>query len=47
MDWKTQVDMTQPVRALKSKKSYYDNPSSGKWKLTGIGLTAAETIDKE
>src|SRR5258708_4132691 len=40
MEWKTQVDMTQPLRLMKSKKSYYDNPSFGKWKLTAIGLTA-------
>jgi hypothetical protein len=31
MEWKTQVDMTQPLRTLKSKKSYYDNraPANG------------------
>jgi hypothetical protein len=46
MEWKTQVDMTQPMRALKQKKSYYDNPAHGKWKLTGIGLNAAEAIVK-
>jgi hypothetical protein len=39
--------MTQPLRALKSKKSYYENPGSGQWKLTAIGLTAAENVDKE
>lgn len=42
MEWKTQSDMTQPMRLLKSKKSYFENPSSGKWRLTGIGLEAAE-----
>jgi hypothetical protein len=47
MEWKTQVDMTQPLRIMKSKKSYYDNPSFGKWKLTAIGLTAAENVGKE
>ena len=46
MEWKTQVDMTQPLRFMKSKKSYYDNPSFGKWKLTAIGLTAAENVGK-
>jgi len=46
MEWKTQADMTQPMRLLKSKKSYFENPSSGKWKLTGIGLEAAEKIGK-
>lgn len=47
MGWKTQVDMTQPLRKLKSDKSYYENTSFGKWKLTGIGLSAAENIGKE
>jgi hypothetical protein len=47
MEWKTQVDMTQPLRIMKSKKSYYENPSQGKWKLTAIGLTAAENVGKE
>jgi len=47
MEWKTQVDMTQPLRVMKSKKSYYDNPGLGKWKLTAIGLTAAENVGKE
>ncbi len=46
MEWKTQVDMTQPLRLMKSKKSYYDNPSFGKWKLTAIGLTAAENVGR-
>jgi hypothetical protein len=46
MEWKTQVDMTQPLRFMKSKKSYYDNPSFGKWKLTAIGLTTAENVGK-
>ena len=46
MDWKTQADMTQPMRVLKSKKSYFENPSSGKWRLTGIGLDAANVIGK-
>jgi hypothetical protein len=44
MDWKTQADMTQPMRRLKSEKSYFENPSSGKWRLTGIGLEAADKI---
>jgi hypothetical protein len=46
MEWKTQGDMTKPMRRLKSQKSYFENPSSGKWKLTGIGLEAAEKITK-
>ena len=44
MEWKTQADMTQPMRRLKSEKSYFENPSSGKWRLTGIGLEAAAKI---
>jgi len=47
MEWKTQVDMIQPLRQLKSKKSYYENPSRGKWKLTGIGIDAAKAIVKK
>jgi hypothetical protein len=48
MEWKTQVDMVQPLRALKSKKSYYENPGHGKWKLTaGAGVPAAEKVGKE
>lgn len=46
MEWKTQADMTQPMRRLKSEKSYFENPTSGKWRLTGIGLEAAEKIGK-
>jgi hypothetical protein len=46
MEWKTQIDMIQPLRQLKAKKSYYENPSHGKWKLTGIGLEAAKAIVK-
>jgi hypothetical protein len=44
--WKTQADMTKPLRRLKSAKSYFENPSFGKWKITGPGLTAAEKIVK-
>jgi hypothetical protein len=47
MDWKTQADMIQPLRNLKSKKSYYDKVGRGEWKLTGIGLEAVENIKKE
>lgn len=46
MEWKPQVDMTQPLRKLKFAKSYFDNPSVGKWKLTGIGLEAADKVGK-
>jgi uncharacterized protein YsxB (DUF464 family) len=47
MDWKTQVDMIQPLRQLKSKKSYYERPGHGKWRLTaGAGVPAAEAVGK-
>lgn len=46
MEWKTQTDMTQPLRRLKSEKSYFENPGGGKWRLTGIGLEAAERVGK-
>jgi len=44
MEWRTQTDMTKPMRRFKSEKSYFENPSSGKWRLTGIGLEAASKI---
>ena len=47
MDWKTQVDMVQPLRQLKSKKSYYERTGHGKWRLTaGAGVPAAEAVGK-
>jgi hypothetical protein len=47
MNWTTQVDMIQPLRQMKSKKSYYENPERGKWKLTvGVGVPAAEAVGK-
>lgn len=47
MDWKTQIDMIQPLRKMKSKKSYYENPIQGKWRLTaGAGVPAAEAVGK-
>jgi hypothetical protein len=47
LGWKTQVDMTQPLRNLKLKKSYYENIAHGEWRLTKIGLDAVEDIHKE
>jgi hypothetical protein len=44
MEWKEQQDFTQPMRLMKSKKSYYEIPGRGEWRLTGIGLEAAENI---
>jgi hypothetical protein len=46
VEWKTQADMTQPMRRLKSDKSYFENPSSGKWRLTVPGLEAADKVGK-
>ena len=43
MDWKQQIDFTQPIRLMKSKKSYFENPVKGSWRLTaGVGVPAAE-----
>ena len=47
MERKTQGDMAQPLRQLKSTKSFYENPNRGEWRLTTIGLEAAENIKKE
>ena len=47
MRWKEQKDFTQPMRLMKSKKSYFDTPSKGTWKLNGHGLSAAEAIGQE
>lgn len=47
MEWKTQVDMIQPLRVMKNRKSYYENPEQGQWRLTGIGLAAAEKVGTE
>ena len=47
MNWKTQVDMVQPLRQMKSKKSYYERTGHGKWRLTaGAGVPAAEAVGK-
>lgn len=47
MKWKTQADMIQPLRNLKSLKSHYENPTRGGWRVTSIGLQAAENIKQE
>jgi hypothetical protein len=47
IEWKTQADMIQPLRHWKSKKSYYESPNRGEWRLTNIGLDAAKNIKKE
>lgn len=44
MKWGEIRDFTQPMRAMKAKDSYFENPSRKRWKLTGLGLKAAATI---
>ena len=47
MDWGTQVDMTQPLRRMKSEKSYFERPTRGQWRLTTtVGVPAAELVGK-
>jgi hypothetical protein len=46
MDWKTQKDLSQPMRQLKKKKSYFDSLEGGFWKLTTIGLEHARSLPK-
>lgn len=42
--WNEQADFTVPMRKMKSKSSYFDNPTPKTWKLTGIGLDAARAV---
>lgn len=44
MQWSEQSDFSQPMRLMKSKKSYFSHPSKKTWKLTGPGLDAARAI---
>jgi hypothetical protein len=44
MSWNTLADFTQPMRMLKQRKSYYDVPVRGQWKLNAHGLEAAEAV---
>jgi hypothetical protein len=44
MDWKKLADFTQPMRLMKSKKSYFDTPKKGEWKLNAHGLDVAKAI---
>jgi hypothetical protein len=45
--WPEQRDFSQPMRQMKSKKSYFTNPSKKMWKLTGPGLDAARVVKPE
>jgi hypothetical protein len=44
--WKTQTDVMQPIRLMKSKKNLFANPERGTWRLTQPGLDAAEAVGK-
>lgn len=44
MGWNEQVDFMQPVRKMKQKKSYFERTSERNWKLTQVGMAAAEAI---
>ena len=44
MKWNEQSDFVQPMRKMKQKSSYFTNPSSKTWKLTGPGLDAARAV---
>lgn len=44
MQWAEQSDFSQPMRMMKSKKSYFTSTESKKWKLTGPGIEAARAI---
>lgn len=44
MKWNEQSDFSQPLRKMKSASSYFENPTSKTWKLTGLGLDAARAI---
>jgi hypothetical protein len=47
LSWPCQKDFTQPLRYLK-KKNYFENPSTGEWKITLKGIKSAmEGPDKE
>lgn len=45
--WPELRDFSQPMRFMKSKKSYFTNPSPKMWKLTGPGLDAARGVRLE
>lgn len=43
MEWAQQKDFSQPMRHMKSKKSYFHNDKRN-WSLTTVGLEAAQKI---
>lgn len=42
--WKGRLDILQPIREMSSKKSFYTSPGRGLWKISAIGIKAAEAI---
>jgi hypothetical protein len=44
LNWKPRLDVNAPVREMKSKKSFFDSPVYGKWRLTQPGLDAAGAV---
>jgi hypothetical protein len=44
MGWNEQADFMQPVRLMKSKKSYFERGPGKSWKLTQVGIHAADAI---
>jgi hypothetical protein len=44
MKWAEPVDFTQPMRRLKQRRSYFEVPKRGEWKLTQVGVTAVAEL---
>jgi hypothetical protein len=46
MEWKMPKDSSYALRNMKQRKSYFDNPGRGIWKLTSIGLDEAKSLPR-
>lgn len=44
MEWEERKDFSQPMRQLRAGKSYFELPKKNHWKLTEIGLAAADKL---
>jgi hypothetical protein len=44
MEWDVRKDFSQPMRQLRADKSYFELPKKNHWKLTEIGLAAADKL---
>lgn len=44
MKWEEHADFSQPMRRLKTVSSYFDVLKRGQWKLTSLGLEAADKL---